>query len=139
MSSAVTGRGRAGASRLTPWSRNQVWASPPMVSSNTRCVASIMLDIAVAPTWSAMAFDCSMTAFTAATLASIGPLPALVVTRGERESRSDSLQVGGGDDLFGWLDDLGHGLIVGERVRGIIPGIRRTRGMGFVHHQRTSC
>lgn len=64
---------------------------------------------------------------------------ALVVTRGERESRSDSLQVGGGDDLFGWLDDLGHGLIVGERVRGIIPGIRRTRGMGFVHHQRTSC
>lgn len=64
---------------------------------------------------------------------------ALVVTRGELESRSDSLQVGGGDDLFGWLDDLGHGLIVGERVRGIIPGIRRTRGMGFVHHQRTSC
>ncbi len=51
MSSAVTGRGRAGASRLTLWSRNQVWASPPMVSSNTRCVASIMLDIAVAPTW----------------------------------------------------------------------------------------
>ncbi|CKP55525.1 Uncharacterised protein [Mycobacterium tuberculosis] len=37
-----------------------------------------MLDIAVAPTWSAMAFDCSMTAFTAATLASIGPLPARI-------------------------------------------------------------
>ncbi len=55
MSSAVTGRGRAGASRLTLWSRNQVWASPPMVSSNTRCVASIMLDIAVAPTCAQLA------------------------------------------------------------------------------------
>ncbi|CKO91986.1 Conserved exported protein of uncharacterised function [Mycobacterium tuberculosis] len=76
--SACAPAAAGGVSRLTPWSRNQVWASPPMVSSNTRCVASIMLDIAVAPTWSAMAFDCSMTAFTAATLASIGPLPARI-------------------------------------------------------------
>ncbi len=77
-SSAVIGRGRGGLSRFTPWSRNQARASPPTVALSTHCVASIMLDMAVAPTWSAMAFDCAMTAFTAVTFASIESLPARI-------------------------------------------------------------
>ncbi len=77
-SSAVIGRGRGGVSRVTPWSRSQVWASPPMVSSSTRCVASIMFDIAVLPALAASVFARSMTAFTAVTLASIGSLPARI-------------------------------------------------------------
>ncbi|VBA40290.1 hypothetical protein LAUMK13_02987 [Mycobacterium innocens] len=74
-SSAVIGRDGGGLSRFTPCSRSHLRASPPMVASSTRCVASTMLDIAFAPAWDALAFFSTITAFTAATLASVDPLP----------------------------------------------------------------
>ncbi len=74
-SSAATRRGGGRASRLTPCSFSQARASPPMVTSSMRCVASMILDIAVAPALEALAFFSAMTAFTAATLASISPGP----------------------------------------------------------------
>ena len=41
---------------------------------------------------------------------------ALIVARGEGESAVHALKIGDGHDLFGWFDDLCHGLVIGERV-----------------------
>ncbi|POY10458.1 hypothetical protein C3476_28775 [Mycobacterium kansasii] len=70
----VSGREGGGPSRFTPWSRSHVRASPPMVASSTRCVASIMFDMAFAAACAALAFFSAMTEFIAAILATVDSL-----------------------------------------------------------------